>query len=111
MPTTHDARGTSERLEQVLAEYLRAVEAGAPVDRGAFVARHPELAGELQSFFADRDWVKAGNDRVEAPIVPPGQAGKETTSPLRGADDATLPPFGQTQVDARPRREIGRAHV
>lgn len=51
-------------LEDVLAEYLRALEQGERIDREALVGRHPHLADELRSFLANRDEM----ERVAAPI-------------------------------------------
>ena len=43
-----------ERLEQVLAEYLRQVEQGVPVDQQALLAAHPDLADDLREFFGNQ---------------------------------------------------------
>src|SRR5262245_20222008 len=43
-----------ERLEAVLAEYLRRTEAGQTIDRPAILAAHPELADDLKEFFANQ---------------------------------------------------------
>jgi serine/threonine protein kinase/WD40 repeat protein len=43
-----------ERLEAVLAEYLRRVEAGEEVDRQAILSEHPDLADDLREFFANQ---------------------------------------------------------
>ncbi len=70
------------RLEQALAEYLQAVEAGQAPDREAFIARHADLADELHSFFADRDHFRhvAG-----APVAPEGALpGTAPTCPAGG---------------------------
>ena len=41
-------------LNQILAEYLQAVEAGQPPDEEKLLEQHPEFAGQLQEFFADK---------------------------------------------------------
>jgi WD40 repeat protein/tRNA A-37 threonylcarbamoyl transferase component Bud32 len=45
-------------LEDVLAAYLEAVDAGWAPQREAFVARYPALRAELEAFFAAQDQVK-----------------------------------------------------
>jgi serine/threonine-protein kinase len=52
------------RLERVLAEYLRSVDEGRPIDRAALLATYPDLADELQSFFRNRDAIA----RMSAPF-------------------------------------------
>ena len=49
---------TEDRLEAVLDDYLRAMEEGRPADRKAVVAAHPDLAREIEAFFADQDWLR-----------------------------------------------------
>ena len=44
-----------QRLQDVLAGYMQAVEAGQTPDRRKLLAEHPDLAGELASFFANRE--------------------------------------------------------
>jgi WD40 repeat protein len=46
---------TDERLNSVLAEYLEAEDAGRAPNRREFVAGHPEIAAELEAFFANQD--------------------------------------------------------
>src|SRR5262245_62024105 len=43
------------RLIEVMDAFLAEVEAGGEPDRAAILARHPDLAPELHSFFADYD--------------------------------------------------------
>ena len=45
-------------LEQVLAEYLKTVDAGVPLSPEDVIGRHPELADELREFFAAQDEVR-----------------------------------------------------
>jgi WD40 repeat protein/serine/threonine protein kinase len=63
----HEPGDPDTGLENVLAEYLRAVEAGKPPDRKELLARHPDLAAELQEFFANRDSIS----RLATPLRVP----------------------------------------
>src|SRR5437660_9241507 len=63
-----DASPLQRRLDQAIAEYLAIVEAGQPPDREEFIARYPDLAKHLRSFFAAQDQEK---------IAPPASTGQE----------------------------------
>src|SRR5947207_3254582 len=59
MPT--EPAGLSDRetrVDEVVAEYLRDTENGRLPDREQLLARHPDLAGDLNEFFADRDQIE-----------------------------------------------------
>jgi len=58
-----------ERLNQIIAEYLGAAEAGEAVDRQELLDRHPELADELTAFFADHDKMKERPDEECTAVV------------------------------------------
>ena len=58
-----------ERLEQVLADYLRAVEEGCPPTRETLLAQYPDLADELEEFFRNCDFMERCAGRV-LPDVP-----------------------------------------
>ncbi len=49
------ASEAERRLQEVLAEYIEAVEAGLKPERAALIARHPDLADELNEFFDNQD--------------------------------------------------------
>jgi serine/threonine protein kinase len=53
--------GTQEweqSLDEILAAFWKAEDAGVPIDRHALLARHPHHAAELTDFFADLDGVE-----------------------------------------------------
>jgi tRNA A-37 threonylcarbamoyl transferase component Bud32 len=61
-----------ERIDEVIAEFLVAETAGKTPDRDALLARHPDLAEELRSFFADHDRMRAMAKPLQSPA--PGEA-------------------------------------
>jgi tRNA A-37 threonylcarbamoyl transferase component Bud32 len=71
-----------ERVNEIIAGYLQAVQHGQIPNRQEILARHPELAAELQEFFGDQDQF----DRLAAPLravlpakPPTGNAGAAPT--------------------------------
>ena len=50
-----NASGTPSKLDQIIADYIQAVEAGRVPDRSQLLANHPDLAVELRTFFEDQD--------------------------------------------------------
>jgi hypothetical protein len=52
-PTQDDTQ--DDRVDGVILAYLQEVDAGRAPDRRAWLARYPDLAAELQSFFDDND--------------------------------------------------------
>jgi tRNA A-37 threonylcarbamoyl transferase component Bud32 len=53
-PETEQTAGHDESLEEVVFEYLQAVDAGAAPQAAEYLARYPHLSAELEAFFADQ---------------------------------------------------------
>ena len=60
MPSRHadNSDSADERLGEIIADYVRAVENGAAPDREKVLTSHPELAEELREFFEHRDRIE-----------------------------------------------------
>ena len=58
------------RLDEAVVAYLEAAVAGCTPDREQWLSDHPELASELQAFFADQDEVV----QWTAPLRPVAEA-------------------------------------
>jgi hypothetical protein len=60
--SNHSTGGQS--LDEILAEYLRALEAGTAPSAEELIARNPEIADQLRDFFSDmrscEDWENEG---------------------------------------------------
>ena len=65
--TNSDDAKRDQRLEAVIADYIRDCEAGRSPDQWEILAAHPELAADLQEFFANRNRL----NQIAAPIVTP----------------------------------------
>lgn len=57
------------RLEEAMADYLMAADAGRAPEPGAFLARYPDLEAELGEFLSDQ----AGLARLVEPLRWPGR--------------------------------------
>jgi hypothetical protein len=91
MSISHSEKPERERrLDEVVTAYLKAVEAGEKPNRDEWLARHPDLAGELATFFDAQEQVDqlAGSLRAPAPIKAPD-----------AWDAPTLPPSEATTPD------------
>jgi WD40 repeat protein len=86
-----DATGTEGRLHEVMAAYVEAVETGQEPDRREILARHPELASELETFFADHDRLR----RLASPLRAAAEAAQ------RQAVGALLAPLIEPGPDGR----------
>ena len=90
---SQDRPDHSQHLNEIIAQYLEAVETGNSPDRGELLAAHPDLADELRSFFTEHDRMRAAGGSQEEATLPPAAAGEEVTLPPQNpVEDATLPP-------------------
>jgi eukaryotic-like serine/threonine-protein kinase len=98
MTTPNDATESFTNLDQVIAEYLQAIEAGQIPNRRELLDRHPDLAELLGAFFADFDRV----DLHAAPLRLAGDAGRLTSSSAANASGpnglATIRYFGDYEL-------------
>src|SRR5665213_3615278 len=69
-----------QRVDALIAAYLEAVDAGRAPDRQKLLARHPELAPDLEAFFADHDRV----DQLAQPLRLPSPPPSHRTEPEEG---------------------------
>src|SRR5262245_11826032 len=90
MTTVEHPSEREQRVNEAIAAYLEAVEAGRAPAREDFLARHPDLADELTAFLDDRDrFARAAGQLgpaaggldtqdAEAPTLPPGETATVT---------------------------------
>jgi len=96
-------------LAEVLEQYLEALETGTAPPRAEFLARHPELAEQLEACLASLDFIRrAGTPALpRGANVPPARPGSGTPVP-----SGTLPANVLTEHielgDYRILREVGR---
>ena len=96
MTTPNDATESFTNLDQVIAEYLQAIEAGQVPNRQELLDRHPELAESLRAFFADFDRV----DLHAAPLRLAGDAACVMSSSSNSGPNglATIRYFGDYEL-------------
>lgn len=88
-----------ERVDRAILEYLEAADAGQVVDRAEFLARHSDVAPELEAYFADHEQL----DDLTTPLRNAGSADAGNDVPSSPNTD-TLP---GTIGGYRPVRLIG----
>src|SRR5437879_2079900 len=98
-----EVREREQRLHDILDAYAQAVSAGRDPDRQELLRRNPELAAELQAFFAKQDQL----DRLlqalreeEAAPPPPGTVDESTPAgePIPPAAGTTVRYFGDYEL-------------
>jgi WD40 repeat protein/tRNA A-37 threonylcarbamoyl transferase component Bud32 len=90
--TSANNAGHAARLEELIAVFLEAVEAGRAPDRDAWLAQHPDLADELRAFLAN-------NDRL-ADVGAPLRALGAAEVPRAEAPDHEAPTMTLTETSA-----------
>ena len=83
---TNEPSFREERVNEAIARYLEAVDAGQSPDPKEFIAGHGDIAAELESYFANRDEF----ERLAEPLQP-----VDAAAPEPKPDDVTLPPADQ----------------
>jgi hypothetical protein len=81
-----------QRLQEILHAYLEAVDAGRAPDRPALLREHPELAAELQAFFADQDRIAQIAQEMRA-AEPPASAPATRDAEAPPLAPASRPPY------------------
>jgi serine/threonine-protein kinase len=83
-----ESAAREDRLNEVIAGYLRDVQAGRPPRREQLLADHPDLAADPASFFGDQDAVLP----VTAPLraVAAGASGEQAPGAVRSFGDYEL---------------------
>jgi hypothetical protein len=94
MAETLDGSDRELRVNEVLAAYYEAMDAGQPIDPREFLARHADLADDLSSFFA----AKQEFEQNASPLL-----AEDRTTP-RGSTDPGVYTIGDYEVQ----EEIGR---
>src|SRR5262245_11134858 len=94
------------RVDAAIAQYLNAVDAGQPPDRGAFLRQHADLAPELEAFLADQDRL------LPFAFPTPPDASLASTGPaLPRGERPTTPEAGTPTATAEPPAWAGRLQI
>jgi hypothetical protein len=92
-----DSAAREQRLQEILLPYLQALDTGQAPDRGELLRQHPDLAADLEAFFADQERV----DRLAESLRPDRQPAEAPTLgqvPTRLAPLGTVRYFGDYEL-------------
>src|SRR5437660_724392 len=95
-----------QALQDAILSYLKAVDAGQPPEPREFMARHPDLSGELDAFFADQ----AQLGKLVAPLRGLAQRAVEPASAPEGGDPHAAGATSKGGTDCQPRRNTESFH-
>jgi WD40 repeat protein/tRNA A-37 threonylcarbamoyl transferase component Bud32 len=95
MDTEPNPSSREQHVNEAIAAYLEAADAGQAPDRKAFIAHHPDIAADLEAFFADQDQF----ERLAEPLNP--------STVVPSPDGAEAPTLGSSKtVTAAPGERI-----
>jgi hypothetical protein len=92
----NDISQREQHVNQVVAAYLEAERQGRAPDRADLLRRHPDLADELRSFFADRDRFRQLAEPLRGLAPPAPAAANAAAAPTLAPGEATAPAPGTT---------------
>src|SRR5207244_5547290 len=94
-----------QRLDQAIAEFLSAVEAGRSPDREQFLSRHTDVAAHLRTFFEAYDEEKTVHGAADAtlPLVAQSDTSRTGETLSQGVIDSYAPTLPATSQASRPR--------
>jgi tRNA A-37 threonylcarbamoyl transferase component Bud32 len=95
-----------QALQDAILSYLKAVDAGELPEPREFIARHPDLSGDLDAFFADQ----AQLSRLVGPLLGLAQKGIALASPAAHCDAPAAGPTSDAATDCQPRRNTESFH-
>jgi len=98
-----------EELSRIVADYMRRIDAGEPIDREAFLAEHPDLRDELQRYLDDVALV----EQLAGPaVVEPNKADASPAirTVAESVHDDSIPAASSQRFDGLP-EEFGRYRI
>ena len=69
----NDSSAREQRVDEVIAAYLEAVDAGQTPDPNDFIAKHRDIADDLEAFFVNRDQFERLAGPLQAAASVPNQ--------------------------------------